>query len=99
MIEDRNLKPGTRLVGHYHKVEYRCTVIEGEKGSLLYRLDDEKGGPNCSTLGRRVFKSISAAGSAVMGHAANGWRFWSIAKDELAPARRRDAKGHYLPKE
>lgn len=117
MIEDRALKPGTQLVGRYHKVEYHCTVVEGEKDRPRYRLDDD-----------REFKSPSAAGGAITGKACNGWAFWSLAEapahapeegncpteDEMAeearlaaeaghpvlaeaPARQRDARGHYLP--
>jgi hypothetical protein len=67
-IEDRNLAPGTRLVGRYHKQEYHAAVVEGETGGLRYRLDDG-----------REFKSPSAAGSAITGKACNGWRFWGVA--------------------
>ena len=74
MIEDRNLKEGTRLVGRYKKADYFLTVVkdESEPGKVRYRLDDG-----------REFKSLSAAGSAVMqGHACNGWRFWSLMPEQ-----------------
>lgn len=74
MIEDRNLKEGTRLVARYKKADYFVTVVdaEGEPGKVRYRLDDG-----------REFKSLSAAGSAVMeGHACNGWRFWSLMPEQ-----------------
>ena len=71
-IEDRNLAPGTRLVARYKKVEYHATVVEGETGGLRYRLDDG-----------REFKSPSAAGSAITGHACNGWVFWGLVEGEL----------------
>jgi hypothetical protein len=75
-IENRNLTVGTRLVARYRKEEYWATVVEGEKGGLRYRLEDG-----------REFKSLSAAGSAVMGGVAcNGWRFWSVAEGGKAPA-------------
>ncbi len=66
-IEDRNLKPGTQLVGRYHKQSYSCEVVEGEGGKLRYRLADG-----------REFKSPSAAGMAITGHACDGWVFWSV---------------------
>jgi len=66
-IVDRSLEPGTRLVARYKKVEYHATVVEGEKGGLRYRLDDG-----------REFKSPSAAGGAITGHACNGWVFWGL---------------------
>ena len=71
-IENRNLKPGTRLVGRYHKQQYKCEVIEREGGKLGYRLEDG-----------REFKSPSAAGMAITGHACDGWVFWAV---EMSPA-------------
>ena len=90
-IENRNLPPGTRLVARYKKEEYQATVVEGEEGGLRYRLEDG-----------REFKSLSAAGSAIMdGKACNGWRFWAVAeggtgpapKAARKPAKRRNNKG------
>lgn len=66
-IENRNLKPGTHLVGRYHKQSHSCEVVEGEGGKLRYRLEDG-----------REFKSPSAAGMAITGHACDGWVFWSV---------------------
>jgi|GEM_PF-7116615 len=66
-IENRNLQPGTRLVGRYHKQPYVCEVVEGEGGKLRYRLEDG-----------REFNSPSAAGMAITGHACDGWVFWSV---------------------
>jgi hypothetical protein len=66
-IDDRNLKPGTKLVARYHKQSYSCEVVEGEGGKLRYRLADG-----------REFKSPSAAGMAITGHACDGWVFWSV---------------------
>jgi len=71
-IQDRNLKPGTRLVARYHKQQYQCEVVEREGGKLGYRLEDG-----------REFKSPSAAGTAITGKACNGWAFWSV---ETSPA-------------
>ena len=75
-IENRELTAGTRLVARYKKEEHWATVVEGEEGGLRYRLEDG-----------REFKSLSAAGSAIMGGVAcNGWRFWSLAEEGKAPA-------------
>jgi hypothetical protein len=68
MIQDRNLTAGTKLVGRYHKQDRTCETHLDENGKLYFRLDDG-----------RAFKSPSAAGTAVTGHACDGWHFWSIA--------------------
>ena len=81
-IENRDLQVGTRLVARYKKQEYSATVVEGEKGGLRYRLEDGQ-----------EFKSLSAAGSAVMGGVAcNGWRFWSVAGSEEAKPKQRERR-------
>lgn len=64
-INDRNLKPGTKLAARYHKQSYACEVVEREGSKLSYRLEDG-----------REFKSPSAAGMAITGKACNGWAFW-----------------------
>jgi len=74
-IKDRNLKPGSHLVARYHKQGYSCEVVEGEGGKLRYRLEDG-----------REFKSPSAAGMAITGHACDGWIFWSVEPSTAAPA-------------
>jgi hypothetical protein len=64
------LVPGTQLKARFKGTEYGAEVIEAEDGATRYRTDDG-----------REFKSLSAAGTAVMGGSAcNGWRFWSIAE-------------------
>ncbi len=73
-INDRNLKPGTRLVGKYHKQTYTCEVVEVE-GKLKFRLQDG-----------REFKSPSAAGMAITGKSCNGWAFWSVQDAQAATA-------------
>jgi len=73
MIENRNLKTGTRLVARYHKQSYTCEVVEGEGGKLRYRLEDG-----------REFKSPSAAGTAITGKSCNGWAFWSVQSGDVA---------------
>ncbi len=76
-IEDRNLAAGTKLVARYKGKEYTAEAVETEKG-LRYRLEDGK-----------EFKSLSSAGSAVMGGSAcNGWRFWSVSGSEEAKPRK-----------
>jgi hypothetical protein len=74
-IENRNLKPGTKLTAKYHKQAYSAEVVEGEGGKLHYRLADG-----------REFKSPSAAGMAITGHACDGWVFWSVETTQAAPA-------------
>jgi hypothetical protein len=72
-LEDRNLAVGTKLVARYKGKEYTAEVVEAQEG-LRYRLEDGK-----------EFKSLSSAGSAVMGGSAcNGWRFWSLEGGEEA---------------
>ena len=80
-IEDRNLAAGTKLVARYKGKEYTAEVVETEEG-LRYRLEDGK-----------EFKSLSSAGSAVMGGSAcNGWRFWSVAGSEKAKPKKTSKK-------
>ena len=75
MIQDRNLTAGTKLVGRYHKQDRTCETHLDENGKLYFRLDDG-----------RAFKSPSAAGTAVTGHACDGWHFWSVAGTEVKVA-------------
>ena len=72
-IEDRNLEPGTRLLGSYKKQTYVCRVEAGEEeGEVVFVLED----------GQR-FKSLSSAASDIMGgKAVNGWRFWTVEGQE-----------------
>ena len=74
-IENRNLTKGTKLIGRYHKQSYSCEVVENAEGKLTYRLQDG-----------REFKSPSAAGMAITGHACDGWVFWSVQTEENAGA-------------
>ena len=73
-IENRNLNQGTKLTGRYHKQSYSCEVVENAEGKLMYRLQDG-----------REFKSPSAAGMAITGHACDGWVFWSVQTEETLP--------------
>jgi hypothetical protein len=74
-IKNRNLTAGMTLVARYHKQEHKCQVIQGEGDKVRYRLEDG-----------REFKSPSAAGMAVTGHACDGWVFWSLEVTANAPA-------------
>jgi len=75
-IENRDLKPGTRLVARYKGQEHTAEVVETEAG-IRFRLADGK-----------EFKSPSAAGCAIMGgNACNGWRFWSLVDGTTRPAK------------
>jgi Restriction Enzyme Adenine Methylase Associated/Protein of unknown function (DUF2924) len=79
------LEPGTILVARY-KGEEHAAEVTAEDGKTRFRLADG-----------RVFKSPSAAASAVMsGQAANGWRFWSLKADApvapVKPAKTRKPK-------
>lgn len=66
-INDRNLEAGTKLTARYKGQERTVLVRAGEEGGLEFELDSGT-----------IFKSLSAAGSAVMnGVACNGWRFWT----------------------
>jgi hypothetical protein len=73
-ITNRNLAAGTQLTARYKKVEHRVLVL-GEPGDGQgYELD-----------GGTIYKSLSKAGSVVMGGTAcNGWRFWTVAGEEPA---------------
>ena len=73
-LENRNLKPGTKLAARYKGKVHTAEVVKTKDG-VRYRLEDGQ-----------EFKSTSSAGSAVMGgNACNGWRFWSLASDLKEP--------------
>jgi rubrerythrin len=86
-IENRNLTKGTKLTGRYHKQSYSCEVVEDAEGKLLYRLEDG-----------REFKSLSAAGKTITGHACDGWVFWSTQTEESAPKREAENQTQTAPK-
>ena len=69
MIPNRNLQAGTKLVGRYKKQNHTCEVVD-QGGRLHFKVDGKDD---------QVFKSPSAAGTAVTGHACDGWTFWSLA--------------------
>ena len=87
-IEDRNLAAGTKLVARFKGTIYHAEVVDSEDGIRInkYRLTEAP---------FTEFKSLSAAGSQIMGGVAcNGWRFWSVAGAETPakPKRERKAK-------
>lgn len=53
------------LVARYKGKRYHCEVTDGEDGKLVY------------TVGKRTFKSPSAAGVSIAKYAINGWVFWT----------------------
>ena len=66
-VDKQEFTAGTRLTGRYKKATYMVEVVETGEGKRI-RLEDG-----------REYKSLSAAGSAIMGgKAVNGWRFWSL---------------------
>src|SRR3970040_1498927 len=66
-IENRDLKDGTKLLARY----------KGETHTVLV-LADHEGKPGFELDGGTIYRSLSMAGSAVMGGTAcNGWRFWT----------------------
>ena len=74
-IKNRNLTKRTKLTGRYHKQSYSCEVVEDAEGKVRYRLEDG-----------REFKSPSAVGMAITGHACDGWVFWSVITEETTTA-------------
>jgi len=72
-IQDRNLSVGTKLYARYKGETHTAEVMLDPNGTgdrpIAYRVDGKD----------QLFKSPSAAGSAVMGgNACNGWAFWSV---------------------
>jgi hypothetical protein len=70
VIENRDaVVAGTKLRATYKKQQYVCSVEAGEDGKLAFVHDGKR------------FNSPSSAGTAIIGTACNGWRFWSIDGD------------------
>jgi hypothetical protein len=79
VIENRDLAAGTRLVAKYKGEQWTIEVLPGEPKTYGFVGKRPDGAA-------QVFKSPSAAGSAVMGGTAcNGWRFWSLEGGEASP--------------
>ncbi len=90
MITDRNLKPGTRLVGSHKKLLRFATVLEG--GNFL--LDHPAG----ADPGDHEYKSLSAAAMAITGNSVNGWRFWSVEGDNAPLINQHPKRGDRIKK-
>ena len=72
-ITNRTLQPGTTLSAKF-------------KGSLYQLVVSEN--PTFAAPDGKTYKSLSAAGSAVMnGVACNGWRFWSVLGEDPGEAK------------
>jgi len=66
-IENRELEAGTKLVARYKGTLHTLLVLKDEGGKPGFELDNGT-----------IYRSLSKAGSAVMGGTAcNGWRFWT----------------------
>jgi hypothetical protein len=66
-ISNRELAAGMVFVARYKKVEHRVLVLGDKDAGFGFELDNDK-----------IFKSLSSAGSAIMGGTAcNGWRFFT----------------------
>ena len=69
-IDNRDLKAGQKLVARYKGQEH--TVL------VLVLGDETTNGLGFELDGGTIYRSLSSAGSAVMGGTScNGWRFWS----------------------
>jgi hypothetical protein len=72
VITNRELAAGTTLIAKYRGTQHTVLVLGDHETGLGYELDNGT-----------IYKSPSAAGSAVMnGVACNGWRFWTVAGEE-----------------
>ena len=75
--ERKSIAAGQTLVAKYKGTEYRLAVTALEDGALRYDLADG-----------RTFRSLSAAGSAIMlGVSCNGWRFFSVEGTSPSPTK------------
>ena len=90
-ITDRNLGAGTKLVASYRKQQHTVLVLDDGEGNLGFELD-----------GGTIYRSLSKAGSVVMGGVScNGWRFWSVEGEavpgaEPKPKATKAKKGAFL---
>ena len=71
-VSHEELIPGTRLVASLKGKTYEAMVVSGDAG----RAEIEFGG--------KRYTSLSAAGSAAVGYAVNGWKFWQRAEEPEA---------------
>jgi hypothetical protein len=87
VIENRDaVVAGVKLVGTHKKQQYVCTVEVGENGKLAFIYDGKS------------YNSPSSAGTAIIGTACNGWRFWQISDEApAAPAAKANGKTAQAP--
>jgi hypothetical protein len=65
----RYLPPiGTRLVGHFKGQRYEAVIIE------VKDFPEKKG----IHLNKKIYRSMTAAATAISKQSVNGWRFWKI---------------------
>src|SRR6266516_6544759 len=71
-IQDRNLSVGTKLYARYKGQTHTAEVVLNPEATgdrpIAYKVDGKD----------ELFKSPSAAGTAVTEKACNGWAFWSV---------------------
>src|SRR5947208_280657 len=71
-IQDRNLSVGTQLYARYKGQTHRAEVVLNPNATgdrpIAYKVEGHD----------ELFKSPSAAGTAITQKACNGWAFWSV---------------------
>src|SRR6266540_1510206 len=71
-IQDRNLSVGTQLYARYKGQTHRAEVVLNPNATgdrpIAYKVEGKD----------ELFKSPSAAGTAITEKACNGWAFWSV---------------------
>ena len=71
-IQDRNLSVGTKLCARYKGQTYTAEVVLNPEATgdrpIAYKVEGKD----------ELFKSPSAAGTAITEKACNGWAFWSV---------------------
>lgn len=72
---------GDRLV---HRFRRRSGEVVGHVLSI-----DQTSGRISVRVGKKVYGSLSAAATDVMGHEVNGWIFWGLKKPKVYPAKDR----------
>jgi uncharacterized protein (DUF697 family) len=70
-------KPGDRLVHKFRKrageIEAQVISVDRDSGRIAVEVDD------------KIYPTLSAAGSAISGHATNGWTYWGLKKQKSKP--------------
>src|ERR1700675_2218 len=71
-IQDRNLSVGTKLYARYKGQTHTAEVVLNPEATgdrpIAYKVEGKE----------QLFKSPSAAGTAITGLACNGWTFWTV---------------------